>query len=149
MNCNSSSTNIYTFFANSYIECITDISSRSTSHCLRRHSILLASILSASISVTFKPLIRPVISTIHICSQIVATHKLDVNRPIMCSLSKPDLVIILALSMIQGTIVLIFNCSFLSFFVFFIFSNSCKSLLLFFSEPTLFALTFSSAFLCL
>lgn len=115
---------IYTFFANSYIECITDISSRSTNHFLRRHSILLASIcnstnnnkenimyafiavysiiytenneyllgtLFASISVSFKPLIRPVISTIHICSQIVATHKLGVNGPIMCSLSKPDL----------------------------------------------------------
>lgn len=52
---------------------------------------LMIDTLSTSISVTFKPLIRPVISTIHICSQIVATHKLDVNRPIICSLSKSDL----------------------------------------------------------
>ncbi|KYM85329.1 hypothetical protein ALC53_04572 [Atta colombica] len=37
----------------------------------------LISTLFTSILVTFKPLIRPVISTTHICSQIVATHKLD------------------------------------------------------------------------
>lgn len=44
----SANTSIYTFFANSYIECITDISSRSTNHCLRRRSILLASICNSA-----------------------------------------------------------------------------------------------------
>ncbi|KYN37483.1 hypothetical protein ALC56_08140 [Trachymyrmex septentrionalis] len=46
----------------------------------------LISTLFASISVTFKPLIRPVISTIHICSQIVAVHKLDSQFTICPSL---------------------------------------------------------------
>lgn len=40
--------NIYTFCANLYIECITDISSRSTNHCLRRRSILLTSICNSN-----------------------------------------------------------------------------------------------------
>ncbi|KYQ51799.1 hypothetical protein ALC60_09096, partial [Trachymyrmex zeteki] len=55
----------------------------------------LTSTLFASISVTFKPVIRPVISTIHICSQIVAIHKFDnfTLSPVTCPLLHVSIVI--------------------------------------------------------